>query len=233
MAMAEVIYFDVNETLLDMSPVRSTIAEALGGDDSLVPLWFSTLLHHSLVDCATGQFHPFSDIAGAALVMVARNNGYDIVLEDAKENISNAMMSAPAHADAKPALERLRDSKHRLVALSNSSINGLEKQLSHAGVIDCFDRVMSVESIRTYKPYPAVYHWALREMGITARQGLMVAAHGWDISGAKGVGMQTAFIKRAGKSTYPLGLAEDFVEDSLTTLVEKLTSSSSTTGQLT
>lgn len=222
MKAPKVIYFDVNETLLDMSSVKSVIAARLGGDKSLVPIWFSTLLHHSLVDCASGQFHSFSDIGAAALVMVAKNNGVDVSLDDAKTDISQAMTSAPTHADVCEALELLSCTNIRLVALSNSSCKGLEEQLTNAGIIDYFDRVLSVETVRTYKPYPAVYHWALNQMGISAIDGMMVAAHGWDVTGAKAVGMQTTFVEREGQCTYPLGLPVDNTVPNLNVLASQL-----------
>ena len=211
MKIPKVIYFDVNETMLDMSSVKSTIANKLNGDESLVPIWFSTLLHH-----------PFSDIGAAALVMVGQNHGVEVDLEDAKASIGNAMSSAPAHPEVSQALAQLKDTSIRLVALSNSSLTGLNKQLTNAGIIDYFDNVLSVESIRTYKPYPAVYHWALKERGITAEQGMMVAAHGWDVNGAKAVGMQTTFVEREGMCTYPLGLPVDYRVADLRVLANQL-----------
>ena len=59
---SRVLIFDVNETLLDMQAVKSAIAAALDGNDTLVPVWFSTLLHHSLVEMARGKFNAFSEI---------------------------------------------------------------------------------------------------------------------------------------------------------------------------
>ena len=73
----KVIFFDVNETLLDLEGMRSSVAAALGGRDDLLPLWFSTMLHHSLVETATGRFHPFGEVGVAALMMVAAH-GWDI-----------------------------------------------------------------------------------------------------------------------------------------------------------
>ena len=46
----KVIIFDVNETLLDLDSMRESVGKALGGKEELLPLWFSTMLHHSLVD---------------------------------------------------------------------------------------------------------------------------------------------------------------------------------------
>ena len=42
-----VIFFDVNETLLDLSPLQQSLAEVLGGRDDLLPLWFATTLQYS------------------------------------------------------------------------------------------------------------------------------------------------------------------------------------------
>lgn len=49
------MFFDVNETLLDLKPLKESVTKALGGHDELVGLWFSTLLHYSLVDTLTGN----------------------------------------------------------------------------------------------------------------------------------------------------------------------------------
>ena len=44
-----VIFFDINETLLDMQAIKTALAAVLNGDETLVDLWFANLLHHSLV----------------------------------------------------------------------------------------------------------------------------------------------------------------------------------------
>ena len=51
----------------------------------------------------------------------------------------------------------------------------------------------------------------------------MVAAHGWDVAGAKAAGMQTAFIARPGKQLYPLAPAPDYVVNSVEELATLLT----------
>ena len=45
----KVVFFDVNETLLDLSPVKKQIGIALGGREDLLSLWFTTMLQYSLV----------------------------------------------------------------------------------------------------------------------------------------------------------------------------------------
>lgn len=221
-AKPQALVFDINETLLDMTAIKQGLAPLLNDDDSLVDLWFATLLHHSLVDIASGQFHDFIDIGAAALEMVAHTKGLVVTQPQAKEAIKQHITALPAHNDVTPALRELKSQGFTLVALSNSSIQGLKAQLQYAELTPLFDHVLSTETINTYKPHSAVYHWACQQIGVAPNDAMMVAAHGWDVSGAKATGMQTAFIQRPGKLMYPLGLPPTLSVDSLTTLVQQL-----------
>lgn len=220
-----VLIFDVNETLLDMQAVKSAIAAALDGNDTLVPVWFSTLLHHSLVDMARGKFNAFSEVGAAALVMVAASEGKTISLEQARDIITTPMSSLPPHDDVITGLSELRNRGYTLIALSNSSEKGLYQQLANANIAHLFHSIMSVETIRTYKPFPEVYKWALAQSNTQAKEAMMIAAHGWDLAGAAACGMKTAFIKRQGKIPYPLAEAPDFSVSGLrelTAILDKL-----------
>ena len=83
----KVIFFDINETLLDMQAIKTGLASVLNGDETLVDLWFANLLHHSLVDVASGQFHDFIDIGAAALTMVAHSKDISVDEATAKDII--------------------------------------------------------------------------------------------------------------------------------------------------
>ena len=52
-------------------------------------------------------------------------------------------------------------------------------------------------------------------MEISSDKVLMIAAHPWDLMGASRAGLQTAFIKREGKSNYPLSPKNDFEAENL------------------
>lgn len=218
----KVLFFDVNETLLDMQELKSAIAEVLNGDESMVPVWFSKLLHHSLVDTVTNQYHDFAEIGAAALVMVAHSKGITLSMDEAKQAITEPMTQLPAHDDVKDALTRLKQHGFTLVAFSNSAEAGLNRQLLNADIRQYFDAVLSVSSIKRFKPHGEAYQWAVKTMQTDTHESLMVAAHGWDVSGAKAAGMQTAFIERPGKMMYPLGLSPDVSVATLTELADEL-----------
>lgn len=209
MTRPSAVFFDINETLLDMGPLKRGLAEVLEADDALVDLWFANLLHHSLVDVATSQYHDFIQTGAATLQMVAHAKGIFVSRETALSTISKHITTLPAHSDVEPTLRWLQQNNVLIVALSNSSKAGLDAQLAYANIDHYFAHILSVESISSYKPHAKVYNWACERVGIENKKAMMVAAHGWDVSGAKAAGMQTTFVARPGKMMYPLGLSPD------------------------
>ena len=218
----KVIFFDVNETLLDLTAMRSSVGEALGGRDDLLPLWFSTMLHHSLIDSTTGRFHTFGEIGVASLLMVAEIEGIELTKAQAKTAIITPLQSLPPHPDVRDGLQALKDKGYKLVSLTNSSNQGVYTQFKNADLLSYFDERLSVEDINLYKPDTRTYEWASEKMGIAAEDAMLVAAHGWDIAGAKQAGWQAAFIARSGKVLYPLAIAPDTVVSGLDELVSQL-----------
>ena len=49
----KVLFFDINETLLDIHEVKESVATALGGGPEVVSLWFTMMLQYSLVSTVT------------------------------------------------------------------------------------------------------------------------------------------------------------------------------------
>ncbi len=222
MKKPKVIFFDVNETLLDLAALREPVGAALGGRKDLLPLWFSTMLHHSLVDSATERYHDFGEIGAAALTMVARSNGIELSEEKAKAAIVGPLRALPPHPDVKEGLRALRSQGYSLATLTNSSNLGVKTQLENAGLTEFFDKRLSIEDLKLYKPHLRTYHWAAEQMKVRPEEAMMVAAHGWDIAGIKAAGMQGVFVARPGKSLYPLAIPPDFIVRDLKELAEVL-----------
>ena len=84
-----------------------------------------------------------------------------------------------------PALQRLGSAGFQLVAVTNSGQETLDAQLTFSTLNQYFDSAYSTEEVRKYKPAKEVYHWALRQENILPHQGYMIAAHAWDVAGAK------------------------------------------------
>ncbi|WP_240919373.1 haloacid dehalogenase type II [Nonlabens sp. SY33080] len=211
----KVLFFDVNETLLDLTQMKTQVGKALNGRDDLLSLWFTTMLQYSLVTTASGQYEHFGYIGAAALQMVAKNNGIDITESQAREVIVEALRGLPAHPDVKNALADLKNDGYKLVSFTNSSNAGVKKQFESAGLTDFFDERLSVEDIGKFKPFRETYEWGARKMGIKPNEAMLVAAHGWDVAGALWAGWRAAFISRPGKQIFPLAPKTEINETDL------------------
>jgi len=115
----KLLIFDVNETLLDLKQLESSVAKVLGGKDELVKLWFTTMLHYSLVETTTDSYRDFGEIGAAVMTMVAKDHGIQLSMEDAKEAIK-PITSLPPHDDVKSGLQSLKDAGYRMITLTNS-----------------------------------------------------------------------------------------------------------------
>lgn len=99
-------------------------------------------------------------------------------------------------ADVLPALPRLQ-ARYQLVVLSNGEPEFLAHLVENQ-VRWPFDRVISVSTIGAFKPHPAVYRRATRELGLEVGECLMVSSNSFDVVGARACGYRAAYVNRYG-----------------------------------
>lgn len=209
-ALPKVIIFDVNETLLDLESLQGPVGQQLNGRKDLLGLWFSRMLHYSLVSVAINDYKDFGTVGVAALRMIGEENNIAITEKAAKEAIFPTLLNLKPHADVITGLNSLKDKKFKLVTFTNSTSKAVSTQLKNAKIEKYFQKSFSTDEIKTYKPFLQSYEWILDEMEVKPEEALMVASHGWDIAGAQAAGLQTAFITRKGQSLYPLSPAPTY-----------------------
>ena len=73
-----------------------------------------------------------------------------------------------------------------------------QSQIQNAGLSPFFERVLSVDAVRRFKPAPEPYLMAARELGVEIGGMRLVAAHDWDVAGALRAGALAAFVARPG-----------------------------------
>ncbi|MBC7653580.1 MAG: haloacid dehalogenase type II [Oligoflexus sp.] len=207
------IVFDVNETLLDMSILKSKINSLLENSKGF-RIWFGMLLQYSLVDNCTNNYHDFSAIADATLDMAAQALKTEVD-EKKKKTTLATIKELTAYQDVPKGLQLLKENGFRLITLTNSPLATLNAQMQHAKLTQYFEATLSIDSIKKYKPALETYQWAVGQMSVNISDSILVAAHGWDIAGALQAGMQAAFIEREGQSLYPIAPKPQFIGKNL------------------
>lgn len=201
-----VIAFDVNETLLDLSPL-----DPLLGGAEVRKRWFAQMLQIAFVGGLTGNYVDFPTAQRAALTMLGLDNAAEVAAR---------MRELPLHPDVVPALERL--SGFTLVALTNSPLAVVTEQFEFNGVTGLFDAILSADDVRALKPQARAYQHVGDTLGVPLAQVRLVAAHGWDIAGALAAGCQGAFVRRPGQELIPIGPQPDIVGNDLLDVADAL-----------
>lgn len=209
------VAFDVNETLFSLDRLGDAIEEA-GLPGHALDLWFARSLKDGFALAATGTFEAFSALGRAHLVRIVRSYGV-VDAEPVVDEVLAAFRDLDAYEDARPALELVRDEGLRAVTLTNGSAEITEILLQHNGLEGYVERCFDVAMAGHWKPRPEPYQLVARELGVAMEELALVAAHSWDVHGAKHAGLSTAWVSRLEGETVP-GILEPDVR--ATNLVE-------------
>ncbi|OGX88718.1 haloacid dehalogenase type II [Hymenobacter glacialis] len=217
----KLLIFDVNETMLDLSKLQQAVNQEFKSETAFKQ-WFALLLQYSLVDTVTGNYHNFGQIGDAALDMLAQAMGQPARPAARKKEILTLITELPPHPDIIPGLTALQKAGFRMVTLTNSPDATVKKQMAYAGLTDFFEQLLSIDSLKRYKPHPETYHSTCKQLKVEPAQAMLVAAHGWDTAGAQLAGLQAAFISRPGQQVYPLAPAPTLIGPTLPDIARQL-----------
>ncbi|HSX28316.1 MAG TPA: haloacid dehalogenase type II [Candidatus Saccharimonadales bacterium] len=218
--MKKICVFDVNETLLDLSVLDSEF-ERIFGSASVRKEWFGQFIQSALVTIVTDSYQPFGVVGAAAFDMIAERHGIVVSQEDKKALLSK-IAQLPPHPEVAKNLARLKEHGYAIAALTNSTLEVAEKQLQNAGIARYFDKILSADSIQQLKPSKAVYQMTAKAFDVETQDIRLIAAHAWDIAGARHAGCATAFIARPGMVLDPLFEKPDIFGGDLREVVDQI-----------
>jgi 2-haloacid dehalogenase len=107
--------------------------------------------------------------------------------------LATAGRRLPPWPDSVAGLERLAR-RFPVIGLSNAGRTALLHLNAHAGLRR--HQALSAEAAPACEPAPEVYRLALDSAGCPPERVLMVAAHAWDLRGARAAGTRTAYVHR-------------------------------------
>src|SRR5260370_22270294 len=135
----------------------------------------------------------FDRLHRMSLDEVLRDVGPDGFDPMAREELTHAWERLPPWPDSAPGLARLAR-RFTVATLSNGNQSQQAALIRFAGLP--FQRLLSAEDFRHYKPDPEVYLGAASALGLNVDEVMMVAAHKADLRAAQAAGMRAAFVER-------------------------------------
>lgn len=191
--------FDVYGTLADTAGIARALSAHTEDPALFAARWRDKQLEYTFRRALMRRYAPFSECTADALDAVCADLNSDIS-PAARANILLEYRRLPAFADARPALEALpRDSV--AYAFSNGEAAAVREVLGHAGLIDFFAGVVSVEDICLFKPAPEVYAHFLKIAGSEPNATWLISGNPFDIMGARAAGWNAAWVRR-GKNVF-------------------------------
>jgi 2-haloacid dehalogenase len=189
--------FDVYGTLLDLNgAIEPLSAYPQVNAAELLTLWRAKQIEYTWLRSITARYADFARINSDALDYACEVAGPEAV--QLKPQLVDAFGKLPAYPDAIGLLRALRADGLKTAVLSNGTPAMLKSGLEVAGLLPALDAVLSVDSVGTYKPSPAVYRLPSNALGFPAEAMAFVSANAWDAAGAASAGLQVVWVNRGG-----------------------------------
>jgi 2-haloacid dehalogenase len=215
------LVFDVNETLIDLQPVGAVL-ERMWGEKLITRLWYADLVLYAEAVTLADNYVPFTDLGLAVLRMLASADKIAISNDDERA-FSEAFSAMAPYPEVPSALRQLRDAGFRLFTLSNSPLDVLERQFGRSGILQYFERCLSVDTPRRYKPAQEAYAYVEAALETPSAGLMLIACHAWDMLGALAAGWRMGFIERPGNAPLGVGPQPELIGSDLRDVVEQLT----------
>ncbi len=135
----------------------------------------------------------YLEVARRALAFTLRAHHIEFEVSET-HNLIGVFERLRPFEDARLGLKRLA-TKYELVALSNGNQALLDK-LCDESVGAPFKARISVDRFGRFKPHPSIYRGAAAALGAEPGELMMVAAHSFDVHGARACGYRGAYVNR-------------------------------------
>jgi 2-haloacid dehalogenase len=218
-----VLGFDVYGTLIDPFHMEEHLHAAFGHRArEATGLWRSKQIEYSFRRALMKKYQNFDVCTAQALRFVCRQFGISIE-EETIRNLLEKYLQLPAYPDVPGALAELESRGYKLVACSNGTESAVRGLLERAGVLSRFKGIVSVDPLRTFKPDPAVYEQLVAQVHTQKERVWLISSNPFDVIGAKGCGLRTAWVQRDPKRIFdPWEFEPDLVVHGLDELAGKL-----------
>jgi 2-haloacid dehalogenase len=213
--------FDAYGTLFDVHAPALALASELGERGAAISAaWRAKQLEYTWLRSLMGRYADFAQVTADALDYVLAAHG--VAGSPVRERLLSLYTSLAAYPDAAACLQSIKAAGVRTGILSNGSPSMLAVAVSSAQLGTLLDYILSVDTVRIYKPNPEVYKLAPNAFGLEPAQIAFVSANGWDCAGAAAFGFRVINVNRFNQADELLGASPEARVPSLTEAADAL-----------
>ncbi len=200
--------FDAYGTLFDVHAPAAALASGLGGHGSAISAqWRAKQLEYTWLRSLMGRYADFALVTADALDYALEAHG--LSGSPVRERLLSLYTSLAAYPDAAACLQAVKAAGARTGILSNGSPSMLAAAVTSANLGALLDYILSVDTVRIYKPSPEVYKLAPNAFGLEPAQIAFVSANGWDCAGAAAFGFRVIHVNRFNQAEERLGVSPE------------------------
>jgi 2-haloacid dehalogenase len=193
--MPRIFVFDAYGTLFNVHAAILRCGQSGPDAERMSDIWRTKQLEYTWTLTLAGHYVDFWVLTERALdYALAR---VPAVRKALKGKLLEAYFQLDAFPDARAALKALKAKGHRTGILSNGSPKMLKGAVDAAGIGGDLDAVLSVDSVKMFKPRPEVYrlvtdHYKCKPADVT-----FVSSNRWDVMAGTSVGFNSYWINRS------------------------------------
>ncbi len=159
--------FDAYGTIFDFASAAARCTEIPAHQRAaLTTTWRDKQLQYTWLRTLQGRYVDFWQVTGDALDFAL--DSLDISNSSLHERLMRLYRTLAAFPEVSGVLLSLRQSGFTTAILSNGSPAMLDAVVSGAGLTGLFDAVLSADAVGAFKTHPAVYQYALDQLGVSA-----------------------------------------------------------------
>jgi 2-haloacid dehalogenase len=188
--------FDAYGTLFDVHAAIARHRAKVGPDAERVStIWRTKQLEYTWTLTLAGHYMEF-------WVLTERALDYALALvpsvdKSLKPALLDSYLKLDAFPDARAALKALKAKSHKTGILSNGSPAMLESAVSAAAIGGDLDAVLSVDTLKMFKPRPEVYALVTDRFKCRPGDVTFVSSNRWDVMAGTRVGFRSIWINRS------------------------------------
>jgi 2-haloacid dehalogenase len=188
--------FDAYGTLFDFHAAVSRHHAAAGPDAApFSELWRQKQIEYTWTHTLAGRYIEFWTLTQRALDYCFER--FPSVDRTLRPQLLDAYLKLDAYPDALQVLHALKARGERTAILTNGSPAMVGAAVDAAGLKTQLDAVLSVDTVKMFKPRPEVYALVTKEFACQAAEVTFVSSNRWDAFGAMAFGFRTIWVNRA------------------------------------